>query len=106
MKWLEGRQKSGYEKLPLISGSWFDSYILRFREGTEIKPHVDPVQEKKHYRLNIVIWKAKEGGEFVCRDPIFETARIKLFRPDISEHSVTKVTKGIRYVLSIGWVRD
>ena len=35
---------------------------------------------------------------------IFETKRIKLFRSDVSVHSVTKVQGGSRYVLSLGWV--
>lgn len=26
------------------------------------------------------------------------------FRPDISPHSVSRVEKGVRYVLSIGWL--
>jgi hypothetical protein len=38
-------------------------------------------------------------------NPIYSSSRIKLFRPDQSEHSVTKVRGGSRYVLSIGWVR-
>lgn len=107
MKWLKGRLGSGYEKLPLLSGTWplpFDSYLIRYREGDEIKPHVDPVQQGRHFRLNVVVWKAGQGGEFVCKNPIFETKRIKLFRPDLSEHSVTRVTKGSRYVFSLGWV--
>jgi hypothetical protein len=40
----------------------------------------------------------------VCADPIFETRRIKLFRPDACEHSVTRVVGGSRYVFSLGWV--
>jgi hypothetical protein len=30
--------------------------------------------------------------------------RVKWFRPDIHEHSVTPITKGTRYVLSFGWL--
>ena len=33
-----------------------------------------------------------------------ETKRIKLFRPDLSAHSVTKVEGATRYVLCPGWV--
>ena len=39
-------------------GLWpypFDVYILRFREGQEIPPHVDKVDRGEHYRLNIVL---------------------------------------------------
>lgn len=108
LKWEIGRQKSGYDKMLLATGLWplpFDFYVLRFPTGSKIEPHVDEVQEKKHFRLNIVMIKAKNGGEFVCDNPIFETSRIKFFRPDISRHSVTEVISGTRYVLSIGWVR-
>ncbi|MBO9664546.1 hypothetical protein [Dokdonella sp.] len=83
----------------------FDVYVLRFRTGSEIAPHTDPVSIGRHFRCNIVLRCAKEGGEFVCANPIFATKRIKLFRPDACEHSVTRVVRGTRYVLSIGWVR-
>eukprot|EP00746_Dinoflagellata_sp_MGD_P140513 gnl/MRDRNA2_/MRDRNA2_73745_c0_seq1.p1 gnl/MRDRNA2_/MRDRNA2_73745_c0~~gnl/MRDRNA2_/MRDRNA2_73745_c0_seq1.p1 ORF type:complete len:103 (-),score=7.46 gnl/MRDRNA2_/MRDRNA2_73745_c0_seq1:61-369(-) len=74
--------------------------------GSEIKPHQDKVDKGHHYRLNVILKEAQAGGEFICSKPIFETPRIKFFRPDECEHSVTKVTKGARYVLSVGWVRD
>lgn len=38
----------------------------------------------------------------MCESPIYESARIKLFRPDVSKHAVSKVIKGNRYLLSIG----
>ena len=107
-KWDKGRQLSGYQKMLLIRSQWlfkFDVYLLKFPQGSEIKQHVDTVTSGKHFRLNIVLKKAKQGGEFICNDLIFETARIKLFRPDICTHSVTEVVRGERYVLSIGWVK-
>jgi len=100
---------SGYDKMLLLYGPWplpFDIYILRFPEGSAIKPHTDQVSDNQHYRLNIVIRQADEGGEFQCAKPIFETARIKYFRPDVSEHSVSKVVRGSRYVLSVGWLKQ
>ena len=107
-RWRSGRQESGYDKMLLIANPFmipFDCYILRFREGAEIPNHTDPVTDKRHYRLNIIVRKAKKGGEFQCSDPIYENQRIKLFRPDVSSHSVTKVIEGTRYVVSVGWVR-
>lgn len=86
-------------------GLKFDVYLLRFHQGSEIPAHTDPVKAGRHYRLNIVLVNAQKGGEFHCSNPIFETKRIKLFRPDISEHSVTKVEMGRRYLISIGWLR-
>ena len=108
LRWQVGRQLSGYDKLFLAGALWpikFDCYLLRFKAGSFIKPHTDAVNLGKHYRLNIVIKRAKRGGEFLCERPIYTSSRIKLFRPDVSTHSVTKIEQGTRYVLSIGWVR-
>jgi hypothetical protein len=105
LQWEQGRQGTGYERLTLIVGGFLplDLHILRYRPGDHVPPHTDPVEFGRHYRLNIILTKAK-GGEFHCANTIFETSRIKLFRPDLEEHSVTLVTRGTRYVLSIGWV--
>lgn len=107
-RWERGRQLSGYDKMLLCGATWpikFDTYLLKFPQGSEITPHTDKVTSGKHYRLNIVLKNAKEGGEFICATPIFETKRVKLFRPDICEHQVSKIVKGNRYLLSIGWIR-
>ena len=108
-RWQRGRQRSGYEKMLLLTGKWplpFDVYLLRFRVGSEIRPHTDRTTEGRHYRLNVVVWRAFEGGELKCQAPLFETDRIKYFRPDISAHSVSRVVRGSRYVLSVGWLRS
>jgi hypothetical protein len=107
LRWQRGRQGTGYDKMLLLTAPWpvpFDSYLIRYPEGTSIPPHTDPVQQGRHYRLNIVLKAPKSGGEFICASPIFSSRRIKLFRPDLCEHSVTEVRGGSRYVLSIGWV--
>ena len=108
-RWERGRQQSGYDKMllwlipfPLPS----DGYLLRFPTGAEIPPHVDPVDGKRHFRLNLILRRSRHGGEFICKDPIWNFRRIKLFRPDLSEHAVTRVEEGNRLVLSIGWVRS
>ncbi|HET6804719.1 MAG TPA: 2OG-Fe(II) oxygenase [Frateuria sp.] len=106
-RWQKGRQGTGYDKMLLLAGLWplsFDSYLIRYPEGSEVPPHTDPVQQGRHYRLNLVLKSPRSGGEFVCSSPIFATRRIKLFRPDACEHSVTRVVGGSRYVLSLGWV--
>jgi hypothetical protein len=108
LRWERGRQASGYDKMLLLLSSFpvpFDWYLLRFPEGSEIPPHVDPVQKGRHFRMNIILRHAVKGGEFQCPDPIWNLRRVKLFRPDLSLHSVTKVEKGSRLVFSIGWVR-
>ena len=108
-RWQSGRQGSGYDKMLLLTGKWpipFDCYVIRYPEGSSIPPHKDPVQQGRHYRLNVILKSPKSGGEFVCATPIYSSTRIKLFRPDECEHSVTRVQGGSRYVLSIGWVRN
>ncbi len=107
-RWRRGRQASGYDKMLLLRLTWplpCDVYLLRFPTGSEIHPHTDSVALGRHYRLNIAICKALAGGEFRCTAPIYASPRINLFRPDASEHSVTRVESGRRYVLSFGWVR-
>ncbi|HEY9676484.1 MAG TPA: hypothetical protein V6C76_00680 [Drouetiella sp.] len=106
-RWQRGRQQSGYDKMLLMQSMWplpFDLYLLRFPTGSEIKPHRDPVESGRHFRLNIVLIPAEVGGEFNCATPIFASSRIKFFRSDLCEHSVSKVEVGTRYVLSIGWL--
>ena len=107
LRWQHGRQGTGYDKMLLLTARWplpFDSYLIRYPEGSEIPPHTDPVQAGRHYRLNIVLKSSPSGGDFVCAMPIYASRRIKLFRPDACEHSVTRVVGGSRYVLSLGWV--
>ena len=104
-RWQKGRQRTGYEKMPLLILQWplkFDCYLLRFSEGNEIPPHIDEVKQGRHFRLNLILKHARSGGEFFCEQTIFESRSIKLFRPDINKHSVSKVLLGKRYVLSVG----
>ena len=106
-RWQQGRQKSGYKKMLLATGKWprpFDLYLLRFDTGSEIQPHVDSVSNGEHHRVNIVLKKAKQGGEFICESALYESSRVKYFRPDLAEHQVTRVAEGRRYVLSFGWI--
>lgn len=108
-RWVEGRQGTGYAKMLLGTGTWplpFDLYLLRFREGHEIPPHVDQVDHGDHYRANLILKAPKVGGEFRCDAPIHDGARLKVFRPDTVEHAVTRIEKGSRYVLSVGWIRN
>jgi hypothetical protein len=107
-RWQHGRQDSGYDKL-LLGGLYWplpcDCYLLRVPEGSAVPPHVDRVERGRHYRLNIILRPARRGDDFVCARPIHASRRIKLFRPDVETHSVTRIEEGTRWVLSIGWVR-
>ncbi len=92
--------------MPLLILHWplrFDCYLLRFSKGNEIPPHIDEVEQGRHFRLNLILKHARTGGEFFCEQTIFESRSIKLFRPDINKHSVSKILEGKRYVLSVGW---
>ena len=109
LRWQRGRQDSGYDKMLLCGAYWpikFDTYLIKFPVGSEIKPHTDKVNSGKHFRLNIVLKRAQLGGEFICENTLFQSKRIKLFRPDITKHAVTKIEKGNRYILSIGWIKS
>lgn len=107
-RWQRGRQASGYDKLLLAGLPWplpCDCWLLHFPEGSEVPPHVDRVTRGRHYRFNIILRKARAGGEFACARTLYANRRIKLFRPDLETHSVTRIASGSRWVLSIGWVR-
>lgn len=107
LRWQHGRQESGYDKMLLATLTRpipFDCYLIRYPIGSSIKPHTDPVKDRRHFRLNIVVKPSPIGGEFLCDNPLFTTTHIKFFRPDISKHSVTRVEGGSRYVVSIGWL--
>jgi hypothetical protein len=99
---IPGRIRSGYEKLEIYAFSNFDCYIIRLKEKAYIPNHRDFIPNKNHFRVNIVLKKAEVGGLFVCDEGYSILDRIFLFRPDVSEHSVTEVVSGTRYVLSFG----
>lgn len=106
-RWQIGRQKTGYDKMLLLWGIFplpFDIYLIRYRVGSHIPPHTDKVGKGRHYRMNIILKQSKVGGDFVCSNHIINCPRIKLFRPDLYEHSVTELKEGSRYILSIGWI--
>lgn len=109
--WQKGRQGTGYEKLPLLVSKrfGFDVYLLRYRPGAYIPWHLDPVPGKRHYRLNLVLKKAKLGGDCYYQNARGESkfaGRLHFFRPDVVPHRVSAVNGSVRYVLSIGWVRN
>lgn len=102
--WIEGRQNSGYFKMPLFLSSFFrvDCYLLKFKQGSHVPEHLDPVDSGKHYRLNIIL-KGAVGGEVkFAEKPILLGKRFHLFRPDIVKHSMAEVEAGTLYILSIG----
>lgn len=109
LNWEPGRQGTGYEKLKIwerwkyFSPYKWDIYLLRYRVGAGIPKHRDPAPKHKHYRLNIYLWNAQAGGVPEHEHVILSTRFFTLFRPDLYDHSVSTVTKGVRYVLSFGF---
>jgi hypothetical protein len=102
LRWLAGRQGTGYRKLLLAQGSFWDAWLLDYPTGSEIPLHTDPVAGKRHFRVNIVL-KRGTGGEF-RGETLLRLGRLTVFRPDIAPHSVACVGKRRRVVLSLGWV--
>ncbi len=78
-RWQAGRQGTGYET-----------------------SHVDPVPGKRHYRLNVTLVRPEGGGQFMGGAPIFSFGHLVLFRPDLHEHSMTRIYAGHCIMLSIG----
>lgn len=107
LPWELGRQGTGYNKIKLFESKFFkaDCYLLYYPKGSEIPVHRDPVSIGDHYRLNIMLKKAKDGGDFICKDPILRWPRVFYFRPDKSWHAVTRINEGYRLMLSIGWLK-
>ncbi len=83
--------------------SW-DAYLIRYRDGAHIPPHVDPAQHgRRHRRLNALITQATGGGELriggalIALDP----GDAVLFYPDLEVHEVAPVV-GTRLLFSVG----
>lgn len=118
-----GRQgDGGYRKIRLWERAWFprlragqwyaaDGYLLHYPPGSRVPPHVDPVADGRHWRLNLVLVPAGPGpadGGFVCpfsrrHRPLILTPRLALFRSDRVIHAVTPCRRD-RFVLSLGFV--
>lgn len=105
LRWESGRQQSGYHKLLILQAYWLvtplDLYLLRYPPGSSIPQHNDPVPGYRHYRINIVLKKARSGGAFKGERVLLDWKRLKVFRSDFP-HEVLPITQGTRYVLFIG----
>lgn len=102
-QWQTGRRHTGYRKRRLFEIGCADAYLLHYPVGASVPAHTDPVTDRRHYRFNIELLSANAGGELICTRPIFRAGPLTLFRSDISEHAVTEVLDGNRWVLSFGY---
>ena len=81
-------------------------YLVHYRQGHRIVPHVDMVSEGRLYKFNWVIVRPAAGGAFVCEKTIFNLfGRLILFRPDLYRHEVTRIEAGNRWLLSFALSR-
>lgn len=108
LNWQRGRS-GNYQKMRLAKSGWpipSDCYLIRYREGDFAAVHTDPSPKgMRHFRLNILLQRAQDGGNFTLWGAsTWRKGRIRLFRPDLHQHAVTKIIKGQRLVLSIGWL--
>ena len=98
-RWQKGRQGTGYDKLCLFQSKTLlcDCYLISYPPNTSIPIHTDPVPSKRHYRINILLC----GEDKFVGKCIWQSRRIKFFRPDITPHSVDEVSMR-RLMLSFG----
>ncbi len=108
-RWNQGRQRSGYDVLPLLISRRLrvDAYLIRLRTGVSVPPHTDPVKPGlRHYRVNLHVG-CYAGGQLTNERYLWRAlwGRLYAFRPDLSRHSVAVITEGTLYIASIGWAR-
>ncbi len=100
MDWQSGRLGTGYKKLKLARGSFWDAWLLHFPKGSFVPPHTDPVKGKKLYRLNILLFGQDNFRPKSMRN-VYRLGPFTLFRADLVKHHVS-TTDRARFVLSIG----
>ncbi len=75
-----------------------------YAKGDYLCEHIDQIRkEERQVRFQIILVKAKQGGELKCEKFIYESPRIKIFEPTKWKHSVTKVEEGRRLLLNFGF---
>jgi hypothetical protein len=97
MRWEQGRQGGGYQKVKLFSCRYLDCYIIKFPAGYRLPTHVDEVVGKRHYRLNVLL----RGEDAYQGAYIWKLWRFICFRSD-QPHGTLTLTR-VRTLLSFGW---
>ncbi|MCO7231487.1 MULTISPECIES: hypothetical protein [unclassified Cobetia] len=76
--------------------------LVTYPEGHSVMRHNDPMGSGSYYKLNVILKQPPLGGVFETDDTIFNLFdRVILFRPDLHEHSVSRIERGKRVLLSI-----
>ncbi|CAH1385501.1 2OG-Fe(II) oxygenase [Candidatus Nitrotoga sp. M5] len=85
----------------IFSSSIFSINFVTYPTNHSVMNHIDHVQHGRYYKLNFVLIKPQAGGVFKCSKCIVNLFnRVYLFRPDMYEHSVSKIDSGKRVLLS------
>lgn len=100
MRWENGRQGEGYQKLKVFGILGCDCYLIRFWPGYQLPMHRDEVVGKRHYRLNILL----RGEDAYVGLHIFKWWRFILFRSDWM-HGTLRLNEP-RLLLSFGWTMN
>ena len=82
----------------------WDAYLIRYRDGAYVPPHIDPAQHgRRHRRLNAMVVQAAGGGELRIGGALvaLEPGDAVVFYPDQEVHEVAPVA-GTRLLLSVG----
>ena len=86
----------------LISSKRFAINVVTYKEGHSVLEHNDPMGSGRYFKFNVVLKKPKRGGQFWAEKVIFNLFnRIYFFRPDKYMHSVSKIERGERKLLSV-----
>ena len=104
----KGRQRATEKitKLALWSLFGTDAYFLWFPAQQRVDPHVDPVKDKEHHRINLTLFgfwtlKVEENNKTVRKEQ--GAFNYHKFRPDIQRHSAIFHKNCL--VFSFGWVK-
>lgn len=115
-RFKKGRQGGGYKVMTLFSSKRLKMDLILFLmpEGSELPEHTDPCARPgyEHHRANLILMAPKSGGittvcdhESVRSFSLGKRLVAYKFRPDKLRHGVTKVEKGKRVALSLGWLK-
>jgi len=76
--------------------------VVTYKEGHRVLEHNDPMGSGRYYKFNVVLKHPEKGGNFWAEKVIFNLFnRVYFFRPDKYMHSVSKIEKGERKLLSV-----
>lgn len=86
---------------PIFSSRRFAINVVTYQEGHRVLEHNDPMGAGRYFKFNVVLKKPEQGGVFWAEKVIVNLFnRVYFFRPDKYMHSVSKIEKGQRKLLS------